>query len=52
MNTQDPLGVWTFQYYSEDGNGHAITITAKDFLTAREIFLKTVGKDTSFIVTK
>lgn len=52
MSNQDELGVWTFQYYSEDGNGHTLTITAKDFLTAREIFLKTVGEDTSFIVTK
>ena len=52
MNPDEELGVWTFQYRSEDGNGHALTVTAETFLAARETFLKTVGEDTSFIVTK
>lgn len=47
---KDELTPFTFHYYSEDGNGHEITITAKNFLAAREIFLKTVGEDISFAV--
>lgn len=44
-------GSWTFQYLSEDGNGHSITITAPTLLDAVDYFTDLFGEETSFIVT-
>ena len=44
-------GAWTFNYLSEDGNGHSITITAPTLLDAVDYFTNLFGEETSFIVT-
>ena len=48
MNNQDELGVWAFHYYSEDGNGHEITITAKTLNDAVKVFHRNIGEDIIF----
>lgn len=48
---KDELGSWTFQYLSEDGNGHSITITAPTLLDAVDQFTNLFGEETSFIVS-
>ena len=44
-------GAWTFNYLSEDGNGHSITIIAHNLLDAVDQFTDTFGESTSFIVS-
>ena len=50
MNTEEN-GSWTFNYLSEDGNGHSITVTAPTFEQAVDWFTSMFGDSTSFIVS-
>ena len=47
---KNELTAFTFHYYSEDGNGHELTIHAPTLNDAVDIFEKTIGDDISFTV--